>query len=620
MDSKHVFPCFSLITKSVEYEKCLEEMREQLQIYQVCFWHPVTFPAKQSLNVMDGIVPLHFRLHAELKEALEMQLDALPFTPLGTAIPADEEILRNLQEQLQLANQEKEQAVELWQTVSQELDQLQQQYQEHMTQTQIHMAETLKQQVTFVYVFVNFGMCSYTVEILVIHSLFSLHRQAKIDRWTASAKVDEMIRLTKMLQGQLERKEEDVVTAQQREAASDKLLQQMQSSIKQLETSALIKLHVTIQDAEELRTERTALEKQIRMLQTKCAKLEREKYEAVTKVQDCVQLLEEANLQKSQALFKKKQKEEEIRKMKDEIFQLTEDTAARIRKAVSYDECGEKQDQIERAIREKRAVEEELEKICREYGGHESDNRKLEQLHQKYLLAETTKCDLQLSLQTTQHKLKLLEMNFEEEKSNYQKNISNLQSILDSEREKSGSVGEQRLKLQQENEQLQKEIESLKKLATEAQQKAKIKVSTMEHEHAVKEQGYEVRLKEMEDISQKSTAELRHLLVAQQKATKRWKEETKVLTETTEARINKLKSDLNQQKLRNQELTAQLEKANDKVIEDEKLMIEYQKHINRLQTRLNQAEERAATASQKLSTLTAWKKKATSSLKELENI
>ena len=107
----------------------------------------------------------------------------------------------------------------------------------------------------------------------------------------------------------------------------------MQSSIKQLET----RLHVTVQDAEQLRTERTALEKQIRMLQTKCAHLEREKYEAVAKVQDCVQLLEEANLQKSQALFKKKQKEEEIKKMKDEIFQLTEDTAARIRKAVIYD-------------------------------------------------------------------------------------------------------------------------------------------------------------------------------------------------------------------------------------------------------------------------------------------
>ncbi|XP_021249913.1 sodium channel and clathrin linker 1 isoform X3 [Numida meleagris] len=579
----------SLITKNVEHEKCMDEMREQLQIYQV--------QMNEMRQKFEQVTAENRRLHAELKESLEMQLDALPFMPLGTVIPADEEILRNLQEQLQLTNQEKEQAIELWQTVSQELDQLQQQYQQHMTQTQIHMAERLKQQ----------------------DQLANFHQ------------------LTTQLHAANEKTEleEDVVSAQQREAASDKLLQQMQSSIKQLET----RLHVTVQDAEQLRTERADLEKQIRTLQTKCANLEREKYEAVAKVQDCIQLLEEANLQKSQALFKKKQKEEEIKKMKDEIFQLAEDTAARIRKEVDsakkqynvqisqlteellalHMECGEKQGQIERAIREKRAVEEELEKICREYGGHESDNRKLEQLHQKYLFAETTKCDLQLSLQTTQHKLKLLEMNFEEEKSNYQKNICNLQSILDSEREKSGFIGEQRLKLQQENEQLQKEIESLKKLATEAQQKAKIKISTMEHEHAVKEHGYEVRLKEMEDISQKSTAELRHLLAAQQKATNRWKEETKVLTETTEARINKLKSDLSQQKLRNQELIAQLETANDKVIEDEKLMTEYQKHINRLQTRLSQAEQRAATASQKLSTLTTWKKKATSA-KELENI
>lgn len=53
--------------------------------------------------------------------------------------------------------------------MSQELDQLQQQYQEHMTQTQIHMAERLKQQVTFIYIFVNFGMPSYTAEILHLY-------------------------------------------------------------------------------------------------------------------------------------------------------------------------------------------------------------------------------------------------------------------------------------------------------------------------------------------------------------------------------------------------------------------------------------------------------------------
>uniref|UniRef100_A0A8B9NYL4 Sodium channel and clathrin linker 1 n=1 Tax=Apteryx owenii TaxID=8824 RepID=A0A8B9NYL4_APTOW len=615
--SKHVFLLFSLSPLIVEYDKHLEEMSEQLQLYQVAI-----------------LGSSNFRLHAELKEAVEKQLEALPsFMLMGTDVSADEEIVRNLQEQLQLASQEKEQALELWQTVSQDLDRLQQRYQEHMTETQIHVAERQKQKVIFIYIIVNFGKSLYTVsnqqflktvteQNVELEQLRKQLRQAKIDGRTATAKVDEMTRLTEKLQGQLERKEEDMVSAQQREEASDKRLQQMQSSIKQLET----RLRVTVQDAEQLRTERTALEKQIRELQTKCASLEKEKYNAVTKVQDSIQLLEEANLQKSQALFGEKQKEEEIRKMKDEMSQLAEDTAAKIRKAVNIfkndflkKECGEKQSQIERVIREKRAVEEELEKIYREDRGHESDNRKLEQLHQKYLLAECTKGDLQLSLQTTQNKLKQLEMNSEEEKSRLQEMICKLQSILDSEREKSGFVSEQRLKLQQENEQLQKEMEGLRKLAMEAQQKAKIKISTMEHEHSVKKHGYEARLKEMEDSSQKSTAELRGLLVAQQKATNRWKEETKNLTETTGVRINKLKSELSQQKLRIQELLSQLEMANEKVIEDEKLMMEYREYINRLQRRLSQAEQRAATASQKLSVITAHKKKV-ASLKELENI
>ncbi|XP_059682854.1 sodium channel and clathrin linker 1 [Gavia stellata] len=633
----------SLPTLITEYDKHLEEMREQLQLYQAQM-------SGMKLK-FEQVTKENERLHAELKEALEKQLEALPFMPLGTDIPADEGIVRNLQEQLQLLNQEKEQAIELWQTVLQEHDRLQQQYQERMTETQIHVAERQKQkdQLTgFQQLTRQLHIANEKIELsnqqflktvteqnVELEQLRKQLRQAKTDGRTANAKLDEMTRLTEKLQGQLERKEEDVISAQQRETASDKRLQQMQSSIKQLET----RLRVTVQDAEQLRTERTALEKQIGELQTKYANLEREKYDAVAKVQDCIQLLEEANLQKSQALFGEKQKEEEIKKMKDEMTQLAEDTAARIRKAVDsakkqYNvqisrlteelsalqmECGEKQGQIERAIREKRAVEEELEKIYREDRGHESDNRKLEQLHQKYLLAETTKGDLQLSLQTTQNKLKQLEMNSEEEKSRCQEVICKLQSILDSEREKSAFVSDQRLKLQQENEQLQKEMEGLRKLAIEAQQKAKIKISTMEHEHAVKEHGYEARLKEMEDTSQKSTAELRRLLVAQQKATNRWKEETKNLTETTEARISKLKSELSQQKLRSQELISQLEMANEKVTEDEKLMMEYREYINRLQRRLSQAEQRAATATQKLSLITTQKKKA-ASLKDLENI
>ncbi|NXG02666.1 SCLT1 protein, partial [Sakesphorus luctuosus] len=563
--SKHIFQLFSLSTLLTAYDKHLEEMKEQLQLYQA--------QMNEMRLKLEEVTKENERLHTELKEVLEKQLEALPFTHLETDTPADEVIVRNLQEQLRLAKQEKEQAIELWQMLLQEHDRLQQQYHECLTEMQVHMTERKRQtdQLTsFQQLTRQLHVANEKIELtnqqflrtvteqnVELEQLRQQLRQAKIDGQAANAKLEEMTKLREKLHSQLERKEEDMISAQERETASDKRLQQIQSSLKQLETRLL----VTVQDAEQLRTERAALEEQIRELQTKAANLESEKYDAVAKVQYCIQLLEEANLEKSQALFGEKQKDEEIKKMKDEMSQLTEDTAARIRKAVNAAkrqcnmqvsrlteevsalqmECGEKQTQIERAIREKRAVEEELEKISRENRAHESDNRKLEQLYQKYLLAEAAKDDLQLSLQTSQNKLKQLEVNSEEEKSHCQEVICKLQSILDSEREKCAFVSEQRLKLQQENEQLREEIEGLRKLAIEAQQKAKIKISTMEHEHAVKEHGYEARLKEMENTSQKSTAELRCLLVAQQKATNRWKEEAKNLTETAEARIRKLK-------------------------------------------------------------------------------
>nr|XP_005282796.1 sodium channel and clathrin linker 1 isoform X1 [Chrysemys picta bellii] len=608
-----------------EYDKHLEEMSEQLQYYQ-------TQMGEMRLKLQE-VTKENERLHEELKEAVEKQLEALPSgTLLGSDVFADEEIVRNLQDQLQLANQEKEQALELWQTVSQELDQLQQQYQGHMTEAQIHVVERQKQKdqlAGFQQLTEQLRLANEKTELtnqqflktvteqnMELEQLRKQLRQAKVDVRTATAKVDEMTKLLVDLQAQMERKEEDVVSAQEREEASDKRLQQLQSSIKQLET----RLCVAVQDAEQLRTERTALEKQTRELQTKCADLEEEKYDAIVKVRDSMQLLEEANLQKNQALLGEKQKEGEIENMKEAISQLVQDAAARTRKEVEnarkhYNiqisrlteelsalqmECGDKQSQIERAIREKRAVEEELEKIYREGRGSECDYRKLEELHQRCLIAERTKDDLQLCLQAARNKIKQLEMNSEEEISRCQEMVCKLQSILDSERENSGSMSEQRLKLHQENEQLRKEAEDLRKLAMEAQQKAKLKISTMEHEHSVKEHGFEVRLKEMEVTNRNSTVQLRHLLVAQQKATNRWKEETKKLTETTETRLCNLKSELSRQKLHTQELISQLEMANEKIAENEKLMMEHQEKVNRLQRRLTQAEQRAAIASQQV--------------------
>lgn len=627
-----------------EYDKQMEELSKQLQYYQAQM-------AEMRLKV-EKITKENERLHQQLRETVERQLESIPdSTGLGNELFTEEEIIKNLQEQLQLANQEKEQALELWQTVAQELDEMQNQYQEQMTDAQIHVHERQKhkeQLTSFQQLTRQLQEANERVELtnqqflqtvtnqnMEMEQLRKQLREAKVDLRIATTKVEEMTKMTYNYQEQMQRKEEDVIAAHGREEASDRRLQQLQTAVTQLEA----RLRVAAQDAEQIRSERTSLEKQIGELQAKCAELEEGKYESVERVRDSMQLLEEANLQKDEALLREKQKEAEIEKMKEAIVQIIQEAAVRTRKEVEnarkdYNmqifritedlsalqmECGDKQSQIERAIREKRAAEEELEKVYREGRENEGDFRKLEVLHQRCLLAERAKDDLQISLQSAQNKVKQLEINFAEEVSKFQERIQKLQKTLETERENCTSLSEDRLKLQQENEKLRKEVEEWKKTGMEAQQKAKFQICTMQHEYSVKEQGFEIQLKELEDSNRKSANELRRLLMAQQKATNRWREETRKLTEGAESRLNNLRSELSHQKVRAQELLSQLESATEKVVEYEKLMTEYQEKTSRLQRRLIQAEQRAASASQQLNRITSQRRKAAST-DELGNI
>ncbi|XP_031232567.1 sodium channel and clathrin linker 1 isoform X4 [Mastomys coucha] len=566
-----------------EYEKHLEDLNRQLAYYQ-------KHMGEMKLQ-LETVITENERLHSKLKDAVEKQLEALPFgTGIGNDICADDVTVRNLQEQLQLANQEKTWALELWQTASQELESVQKLYQEHMTEAQIHVFENQKQKDQ-------------------LNSFQQLTKKLHV--------ANENIEMTN---------HHFLKTVTEQNMEIEKLRKHL-------------RLCIAIEEANVLKTGKTNLEKQIKELQAKCSESENEKYEAISRARDSMQLLEEAKIKQNQILLEEKQKEVDREKMKKTISQLIQDAAIKARKEVEstkkqYEilisqlkdelsalqmDCDEKQGQIDRAIRGKRAVEEELEKMCREGKQDEGDYRKLEEMHQRCLAAERSKDDLQLRLKSAENRIKQLEINSSEEISRSHEMIQKLQTVLESERENCSFVSEQRLKLQQENEQLQKETEGLRKVALEAQKKAKLKVSTMEHQFSIKEHGFEVQLREMEDSNRSSIVELRHLLAAQQKTANRWKEEAKKLTESAEMRISSLKSELSRQKLHTQELLSQLEMANEKVAENEKLILEHQEKANRLQRRLSQAEERAASASQQLSVITVQRRKA-ASMMNLENI
>ncbi|XP_067354900.1 sodium channel and clathrin linker 1 isoform X3 [Channa argus] len=594
-----------------EYDRHMDEMTGQLQRYQA-----LMTDVKMKL---ERVVKENERLHAELRESVEKQLQSLPVASGMEGITLEEEaVIRNLQEQLQLSQQERVQATELWQTAAQELEHLQQVYQKTISDGQIN--DTERQHIKTNQQFLKM-VTEQSTEMEELHSQL---RQAKAELRTATAKVDEMTKLLQNVQDQMQKREEDVAEAQSREDAAGRRLQQLQSALSQLEA----RLKAASQESEAVRREQTVWERKVGELQARCTTLEEEKYEALAKVRENVQLAEEAALQKDQALLREKQRAVELEKTKDAIKQLIQDAAVRTRKEVENVrkqcnvqihrmaeelsalqlECADKKSQIERSLRERKAVEEELEKVYKE-GRAEPEFRKIDALHQRCLDAERMKEDLSLTLQSTQNKLKKMDMDYSEELSRCQEEVQRLQSSLAAARDDCVSVSEERLQLQQENLQLRREKDELHKATLLVQKRAKQQVSQMEQEYSLKEQGLDARMRELEESSRSASADLTRLLTAQQKSTQRWREEAKNLVQTFETKITGLKAELNRQKQRSRELEMRLETNHNTIAEYDRQLTEYQEKTSRLQRCLTQAEQRATTATQQLHKLTSQRRK-----------
>uniref|UniRef100_A0A667WIH1 Sodium channel and clathrin linker 1 n=1 Tax=Myripristis murdjan TaxID=586833 RepID=A0A667WIH1_9TELE len=505
---------------------------------------------------LEKVVKENEKLHAELRESVEKQLQALPVASgaEGSTLEEDD-VIRSLQEQIQLSKQ----VSILW---------------------LLEIPDVKREVLILLYA------------LTAVFS-FSWCRQAKAELRTATAKVEEMTKLMQNVQDQMQRREEDAAEAQGREEAADRRLQQLQAALSQLEA----RLKAASQEAEAVRREQTVWERQVGELQGRCASLEEEKYEAQAKVRENLQLAEEATLQKEQALLREKQKSEELEKTKEAIKQLIQGAAVRTRKEVENAEWP--------------SGPEQFCCLCRVYkeGRAEPEFSKMDALHQRCLDAERMKDDMGITLQSTQNKLKKMELDYSEELSRCQEEVRRLQGSLAAARDDCVSVSEERLQLQQENLQLRREMDELRKASLLAQKKAKQQVSQMEHEYSVKEQGLEARVQELEENSRSCSADLTRLLTAQQRSTNRWKEEAKNRTQAFETKITSLKAELNRQKQRSQELEVQLETDHSTIAEYERQLAEYQEKTSRLQRRLTQAEQRATTATQQLSMLTSQRRK-----------
>ncbi|XP_028299985.1 sodium channel and clathrin linker 1-like [Gouania willdenowi] len=616
----------------VEYDRHVEELTEKLQKYELLM---------SDIKVkLERVVAENERLHAELRESVEKQLHALPASGAEGSTTEDDTIIKNLQEQVQLSEQERVQAMDLWQTAALELDRLQQAYQKSVSDGHIRHSEKQQlqdqlvqlQQHTWKFQLANQKLESTNQQFLQTVAeqsteMEALHiqlRQGKAELRTATAKVEEMTKLLQNIQGQMQKREEDVAEARAREDAAEKRLQHLQAALSQLET----RLKAATQEAEAVRREQTVWERKVGQLQARCTALEEEKYEALSKVRESVQIAEEATLQKDQAQLGEKQMMEELQKTMEAIKQLIQDATARTRKEVENArqqcnlqihrmaeelsalqlECADKEAQIERSLRERKAVEEELEKIYKE-GRAEPEYGKMDVLHQRCLNAERSREDMSLKLQSMQNKLKKIEMDYSEELSQCQEEVRRLQGCLNAARDDSVSISYERLKLQKENQRLHREMDELRKATTLVQKKAKQQVSQMEQEYSLKEQSLSTRLRELEESSSSSSADLTRLLTAQHKSTQRWKEEATNLVQTFEAKITTHKAEVTRHKQRSHELELQIERDRNAISEYERQLAIYQEKTNHLQRRLSQFDQKGVSSTQQFTGLASQRRK-----------
>ncbi|XP_026059996.1 sodium channel and clathrin linker 1 isoform X4 [Carassius auratus] len=619
-----------------EYDRHIQQMGMQLKFYQ-----------RQMTDVkasLEQVVKENERLHAEQRMSIEKQLQSLSTGTAGDTT-ADAIAISNLEEQVKCAVEEKERALQMWQTASHELDRLQTQYQCSISDGQIHAVERQHMQNQLAQVqqhnqklqLTNQKLESTNQQFLKtvaeqsgeLEQLRSQLRQAKLEQRSSATKVEEMTRLLQNVQDQMQRREEDTAEAQGREEASDRRLQQLQAALKQLEA----RLKAATQDSESVRRKQTDWERQVGELQGRCASLEEEKFEALSRLRNSIQLAEEASLQREQDAAMLTRKEvltanvlelsKEDNRIRHEVESVRKQCNVQIHRMAEelsalQLECADKETQIERAHRERKAVEEELEKVYKEGRVGEPEMRKMEALHQRCLNAERMKDEMQLTLNSTKNKMKKMEMEYSEELSRCQEELRRLQSTLTSARQESTAISEERLTLQQENQQLHRDMEALRKECALAQRRAKQQVSSMQQELCVKEQGLESRLREMEESSKNSSAGLSRLLLAQQKTISRYKDEAKNLTQAFQQKLDSLRSELNRQKQRAQELEIQVEADHQKILEYERQVLEHQEKNTRLQRRLTQAEHRAVSASQQLSVISQRRKAA--SMMDLETL
>ncbi|CAH1776933.1 unnamed protein product [Owenia fusiformis] len=549
------------------------------------------------------------RLNRELKETVQSQLEDINPEDLPPKF-TDDKIFRNLQNQLENIKEEKT-ALELQcQMTQEELDQCRMELASRVPYPSQPAEDT-----TRIQELVSNYQKSFADFDSEIQRLSSALMAAKGDIITANQKLVDTQATLEETKQRLSIKDKECAEYK----TTNHSLNSQLSSVKSTLTNLEGQLSSAQRDGAKFKREKLIIEEKLTDMQRKCAELEQREQEAVIQLRESIQMTENAILEKDQCIIHEQQQTEEVQRLQQALNNILNEAGIKTRKEVDAvraqcnknigklmeelenmeTEAGEKQAQLERAVREKRAVESELEKIYQEglvQGSKEYGTQ--DDLTRRMCNAERLKEEAMLKLESLQNTLNRKEKNFTQETSQLQSQVTQLRERLTYIQGECESLNDERLKFLSESDELKRSIQTLTKEKSQAERKFNKELSCMEQDLQLKDREFEVRLQSVEDSHRHNVTELRQLLTSQQRMSAKWKEECQSITQKLDAKVTSLRAEIARHKSRNEQLTSMLNEARDKVVQCEQLISEYTRTIRKMEDQVRDNEARALAASQ----------------------
>eukprot|EP00842_Homolaphlyctis_polyrhiza_P003099 jgi/Hompol1/3790/HPOL_001678-RA len=354
-------------------------------------------------------------------------------------------------------------------------------------------------------------------------------------------------------------------------------------------SSMLEEYHVKLvhanKEATEAREENEKLMAVNKGLEAQIEQLQRKEVVYLQEAHQRMQELEEARFERDRAAERESRSLQEIAQLSSRLNELPEKYAEKTEAAVQLlrnqfnvdrrrfaDEtakletlCATLQNQVERAIREKRAAESELEKMTRHIPA-ESDRltMMIEELHLKLRASERERNDALHKLESVHQKSIREENQFESERQQLGQRAEEAYRRLRKVERELEETKEERISMYNKNSSLEHERKTLIESRTkkQIQHEAEIAALIQKNESMVSE--LTAKLENVTEAHSKTCREMQQLLSDQRRLGDKWKEESLRMTEHSENALAHARAQLAQFQAKISDLETQLQRASAK--------------------------------------------------------